>query len=175
MTLDQFLKHHNTVGLLRAIATSPGDPLPRHLLADHAEEHGFGNVAAGQRWAAKHGKRPAAHDDETMRRHAGPFADLHYGGWFHPADQNDIPGDEYSDYSRQFRLPAAFGDPSGNMPTIYQSSPTTTVHDHERNFLQRSHELNWHPDSGEPMAPGTDEWSLPSTGTAEDPNHDRSQ
>jgi hypothetical protein len=157
MTLDQFLKHSDTAGLLKAVASTPGDPLPRLLLADHAEERGFPNVAAGQRWAAAKGKHPAT--------------GMIPGGWYHPHPTRT----EANDRLGHAALPRAFRDLDQVHPSHARLFTVEDPHEAEHHFVHASHALNWHPDSGEPMAPGTDEWSLPSTGTAEDPNHDRSQ
>jgi hypothetical protein len=144
MNLSDFLKHPNTVGLLKAIAGSPGDPLPRHLLADHAEEHGFDNVAKGQRWAAKHGKQPEADDHLPggWYRHFGdgpgrpeqlPHFMLDDEPWNGGALQADV----------ETMTPAArlwgrsYRSSLGNLP-------------HETDFLHRSHEIDWD-DEGEPL------------------------
>jgi uncharacterized protein (TIGR02996 family) len=41
---------------VRAIADRPGDALPRLVFADWLDERGHSREAAGQRWAARHGK-----------------------------------------------------------------------------------------------------------------------
>jgi uncharacterized protein (TIGR02996 family) len=57
---------------LRAIVAAPGDALPRIVFADYLDELGLVAEALGQRWAAKHGKRPC-------RQHE---CDLSSGGWW---------------------------------------------------------------------------------------------
>jgi hypothetical protein len=139
MTLDQFLKHGDTVGLLKAVATSPGDPLPRHMLADHAELHGFTNVAHGQRWAAKNGKYAAARVNGDTN-----------GGWFvdhqHPMFRSR-PGQQYHPHV----IPAAFDrDPARTTGSVFTRSahPDTGTLHNEHDFVRGSHHAEWD-DAGE--------------------------
>jgi hypothetical protein len=149
MTLDQFLKHPNTVGLLKAVSQSPGDGLPRLMLADHATEYGFDNIAAGQRWAAKNKKAP--HIGHTL---GGA------GGWF-PHFGRDRHGHTptYPAQSEGRHLPHFFGEAGGyqrwtDSPLFTRNSYSDDdLPTHEADFLSASHHLDWHPETGEPIAP----------------------
>jgi uncharacterized protein (TIGR02996 family) len=165
---------------LRRLADSGGDPLHRQVFADWLDESGYANAAAGQRWAAKHGKAPGTtetvHDPAT-----GNVVRAARGGWLMGGSENTHTGYAHvhgrstlAEPNR--RLPAAFFDTEGATggeqrlyrSRLFRSGPDPFSHEHA--FLDASHRLSYHPDTGEPLAPGTDEWSLPSMGTFEDPN-----
>jgi hypothetical protein len=141
MTLSEFLKHHNTVGLLKAVAESPGDPLPRHLLADHAEEYGFDNVAKGQRWAAKHGKYASKYRGATDG-----------GGWIANEHHPQVSFDDVDPVNREPHLLPDFFDPNREHAFRWGAHPDKEVGTirPERAFIEGSHALNWHPETGEP-------------------------
>lgn len=72
---------------LKAIQASPNDMLPRLVFADWLEEQGDTAGAAGQRWLAKHGKRPRhtnemneINSDNPLHTQLQPGYTWHTGG-----------------------------------------------------------------------------------------------
>jgi uncharacterized protein (TIGR02996 family) len=111
---------------LAGIAEHPGDPAPRLAFADWLEAHGLGREAAGQRWAARHGKRPVAA--------SGDF-DVAYSGWYADGDRAD---DSAALPDCLYRVA---GVPANSSPLRYECY-----------FLQACGEVEWGAD-GEPIRP----------------------
>ena len=109
---------------LKAIAAAPGDALPRLIFADWLDEQGRDAEAAGQRWAARHGKYP---NGDGI-------------GWY---------GRFSYRASKHNNLPAAFwiGFFSGAADPLYDGSGSAV--DEEQRFLSRCAKLTWAAD-GEP-------------------------
>jgi hypothetical protein len=150
VTLDQFLKHPDTVGLLKAVSQSPGDPLPRHMLADHAELHGMHGVAAGQRWAAKHGKAPRA-VSETPAEGGGTHHQS--GGWalghFDGEPNNNVLPEAFHGHWNASDWPSTASRHLFTMGS-FNRVDHPEYGQHEKHYLQRSHEMQWG-DDGEPL------------------------
>ncbi len=113
---------------LRAIVSQPGDALPRLILADALEEHGFDREAAGQRWAAREVKYPL---------HQGPG-----GGWF--TSNCTLP--------YHCSLPVDVFWPKGSWNCNENYYNVIKPLHCEQWFLRRCGEIHWN-DQGEPEEP----------------------
>jgi uncharacterized protein (TIGR02996 family) len=138
---------------LKAIASSNGNSLPRLVFADWLEEHGYHNAAAGQRWAAKHGKSPA------------PIGPGGAGGWIvggiHATHTGHQSPAHLSPYNRG-TLPLHFfqteGDADWHRSKLFNKTVTPeekTFHP-EHAFLDATHRIDWN-EHGEPVNPFQDE------------------
>jgi uncharacterized protein (TIGR02996 family) len=143
------LNHPEAEAFLRSIAAKPGDGLPRLIFADWLDDNGHHNAAAGQRWAAKHGKYPRPSGEVV----ADPGVGHHTaGGW-------SIGGHSPALLSVPHALPDPFFDTermAGGEQRYYRTKLYTSgpePHDHERAFLDAAARMNWHPDTGEPLPP----------------------
>jgi uncharacterized protein (TIGR02996 family) len=117
---------------LKAIAANPGDGLHRHIFADWLEENGYDNASKGQRWAAANGK------------YAHPVS-----GWFASS-----PGQEDDAHLLPRHMFHASGPASPGVLLHRQGVGGTPLYEDpepEHAFLQASNNLDWHPETGEPM------------------------
>jgi uncharacterized protein (TIGR02996 family) len=111
---------------LAEIADHPGDPAHRLAFAAWLDAHGLRREAAGQRWAARHGKRPVAGDGDY---------EYECGGWYRASDRAEASA----------TLPDCLyriaGAPGNSKPFCYEAY-----------FLCACGEVEWDED-GEPIGP----------------------
>jgi uncharacterized protein (TIGR02996 family) len=150
---------------LKSIASAPGNGVPRLMFSDYLDEHGFTNAAAGQRWAAREGKRPmpAGHrlTDNGPPNPGGWYPRSHFSsslmaatGTFDAAQPHILPHPLfYEKHPHGYFLERTRPGESVSIANRDGRDPLAN----EADFLHASHNTGWHPETGEPIDPTTNE------------------
>jgi hypothetical protein len=134
--------HPGAQPFLKGLAENP-DPLSRMMFADWLSEHGYDNAAQGQRWAAKHARRPNNPKIEPANRFLPP------GEWVSVPGSvaNTLPWKKDSPY----RLPSVFSR-AISARSLPLGHPDASTERGERMLLSIFHGTTFDPKTGEPTA-----------------------